>query len=400
MGAYQDKAGIGAGKVAKTYTQINEKIQKGAVVVVTAEEMAEIVADKGVRKAAREVDVVTTGTFGPMCSSGVFLNLGHSKPRIKYEKLLLNDVPAYTGLAAVDVYLGATALQEGDPDNKVFPGRFRYGGGHVIEDLVSGRAVNLKGTAYGTDCYPRREIEKSITLRDIPQAILTSPRNACQNYNVAVNKSDKVIYTYMGILKPRLGNAGYCTAGQLSPLLNDPFYRTIGIGTRIFIGGTLGYVWGAGTQHNPDAVRTERGVPETAAGTLAVTGNLREMSPRWIRGASFTGYGVTLAIGIGIPIPVLDEEMAKYTAVRDEDIRMQVIDYSRDYPNGRNRVLATVNYRELREGKITVGGKDVPAGGLSSYANARAIANILKQMIQNGEFFLSEPVAGLPGAKR
>ncbi len=384
----------------KTYSQINQKIAMGEVVVVTAEEMIEIVKTKGVKKASREVDVVTTGTFGPMCSSGVFLNLGHSKPRIKFRKVWLNNVPAYTGLAAVDVYLGATELSEDDPENKVFPGEFRYGGGHVIEDLVAGRPVKLKGLAYGTNCYPNREIEKTITIRDIPQAILTNPRNAYQNYNVAVNKSDRVIYTYMGILQPRMGNANYCSAGQLSPLLNDPLYRTIGVGTRIFLGGAQGYVWGAGTQHNPDVPRDKNGLPRAPAGTLAVTGNLKEMSLEWIRGASFTGYGVTLTLGIGVAIPILDEKMAEYTAVSDEDIHAQVVDYSKDYPQGKDKILGTVNYHELREGKITIEGKEIPAGGLSSYARARDIADILKQWIEKGEFLLSEPVAFLPGAER
>ena len=75
---------------------------------------------------------------------------------------------------------------------------------------------------------------------------------AYQNYNVAVNLSDKTIYTYMGVLKPRMGSAGYSSAGQLSPLLKDPYYKTIGIGTRIFLGGGIGYVAWPGTQFNPE----------------------------------------------------------------------------------------------------------------------------------------------------
>jgi len=69
--------------MTKTIAGINEKIRKGQAVVVTAEEIIGFVEEKGVKKAAEEVDVVTTGTFGPMCSSGAFLNIGHSRPRIK-----------------------------------------------------------------------------------------------------------------------------------------------------------------------------------------------------------------------------------------------------------------------------------------------------------------------------
>jgi uncharacterized protein (DUF39 family) len=187
----------------------------------TAEEIIDLVARKGVKKAAQEVDVVTTGTFGPMCSSGAYFNIGHSKPRIKIGGGIckLNDVPAYAGFAAVDIYLGATALPDDDPRNKVYPGEFKYGGGHVIQELLEGKDVRLEALTYGTECYPRKKLETLINLKDLNEAVLFNIRNSYQNYNVAVNLSDRIIYTYMGELKPSLGNANYCSAGQLSPLL-------------------------------------------------------------------------------------------------------------------------------------------------------------------------------------
>ena len=235
--------------MAKTIAEINDKISQGQAVVVTAEEIIDIVQEKGVEEAAREVDVVTTGTFGPMCSSGVFINVGHTQPRIKLGggEVYLNDVPAYTGIAAVDLFIGGTALPDDDPRNKAYPGDFNYGGGHVIEDLVAGKDIRLTARAYGTDCYPRRRLETWINIADINEATLFNIRNAYQNYNVAVNLSDKIIYTYMGVLKPQLGNANYATAGQLSPLFNDPFYKTLGVGTRIFLGGGIGYIAWHGT---------------------------------------------------------------------------------------------------------------------------------------------------------
>jgi len=251
--------------VNKTFRQINEKIQAGHAVVVTAEEMIDVVKDAGPVEAARHVDVVTTGTFAPMCSSGAFVNFGHSKPGIKTSKVWLNNVPAYAGIAAVDCYIGATEPCEDDPLNKVYPGEFRYGGGHVIHDLVAGKRIHLKATAYGTDCYPNKRIEKKVTLKSLPNAMLCNPRNAYQNYNCAINTTKKTVYTYMGALKPRMGNANYCSAGQLSPLFNDPYYKTIGLGTRIFLGGAEGFVTWQGTQHKPRVSRTRKGVPTTPA---------------------------------------------------------------------------------------------------------------------------------------
>ena len=304
------------GAIQKTYQEINEKIRKGQVVVVTAEEMVGIVRTKGPARAAQEVDVVTTGTFAPMCSSGAFINFGHTQPPIKASKVWLNDVPAYGGIAAVDLYIGATEPTYDDPLNKVRPGAFEYGGGHVIHDLVAGKPVRLRAEAYGTDCYPNRAVEMTVTLDDLPYAVLCNPRNAYQNYNCAVNLSNKTIYTYMGTLKPRMGNANYSTSGQLSPLLNDPLYRTLGLGTRIFLGGAQGFIVWHGSQHNPNVPRLENGVPRAPAGTLMVLGDLKQMHPRWLLGVSLQGYGCSLALGLGVPIPILDEEMAAHTGDR------------------------------------------------------------------------------------
>jgi uncharacterized protein (DUF39 family) len=384
--------------MAKTIQEINEKIRQGKAVVYTAEEIIGVVKEKGLKKAASEVDVVTTGTFGPMCSSGAYFNVGHSNPRIKLGggQVTLNDVPAYAGFAAVDLMVGATALPEDDPRNKVFPGRFSYGGGHVIEDLVAGKDVRLQASTYGTDCYPRKTLDTWIRLEDLNEAVLFNMRNAYQNYNVAVNLSNRVIYTYMGVLQPKGRNANYCTAGQLSPLLNDPLYRTIGVGTRIFLGGGQGYVVSHGTQHNPGVPRTEAGVPTRPAGTLTVIGDLKKMSPRWLRGASFRGYGVTLTVGLGIPIPVLDEEMLSFASVSDEEIIGPVVDYSEAYPNCKPQVLAEVTVAKLKSGEITLNGQKVVTAGLSSYARAREIALTLKKWIEEGAFLLTEPLAALP----
>jgi uncharacterized protein (DUF39 family) len=388
--------------LTKTIAEINEKIRKGQAVVVTAEEVIGLVSKKGVEKAAREVDVVTTGTFGPMCSSGAYFNIGHTKPRIKVGggRAYINDVPVYTGIAAVDVFLGATATPDDDPRNRVRPGPFNYGGGHVIEDLVAGKDVKLVVSAYGTDCYPRKKLETWINIKDLNEAVLFNMRNAYQNYNVAVNLSDKTIYTYMGVLKPKLGNANYCSAGQLSPLLNDPYYKTIGIGTRLFLGGGIGYVAWQGTQHNPDALRSDNGVPKRGAGTLAVIGDLKQMNPRWLVGTSMLGYGSTLTVGIGIPIPILSEEILLYTAVKDEDIFAPIVDYSDAYPHRNPDILGEVSYGELRSGRISLNGKELPTASLSSYPRAVEIATTLKDWITKGEFLLTEPVAPLPGVEQ
>jgi L-aspartate semialdehyde sulfurtransferase len=380
----------------KSYEEINAKIESKKAVVLTAEEIIDYVDRKGLEAAAAEVDVVTTATFGPMCSSGCFLNFGHSRPRIRMTQAWIDDVEAYCGVAAVDVYLGATQLRRNDPANLAYPGEFRYGGGHVIERLVAGEKLELHALSYGTDEYPLRELRTLFSIDDLNQAIMVNPRNCYQNYNVAVNASERPLYTYLGHLKPNMGNMSYSSAGQLSPLLNDPLYQTIGIGTSVWLAGARGHVHAEGTQHSPSAERGANDVPTEGAGTLGMTADMKEMKSRYVRGVSLTGYGVSLSLGIGIPIPILSPRILQWTTVRDRDILAPVIDYSSDYPNRTGKVLARFSYEELRRGEVTLQGKTVPVGSLSSYAMALEIAETLKDEIRRGDFLLSRPIRALP----
>jgi uncharacterized protein (DUF39 family) len=367
----------------KTFQEINDKIRKGEAVIMTAEEVSALGKEKSPKEIAREVDVVTTGTFGPMCSSGMFMNVGHSDPPIRMEHITLNDVKVHAGVAAVDMYIGATASH---------PEIESYGGAHVIEDLIAGKKVELFAHGKGTDCYPTKEVRATIGKDDVNEMILFNPRNAYQNYPAAVNTSGKIKYTYMGSLLPRLGNANFSTSGELSPLLNDPELRTIGIGTRIFLGGTTGYVSWFGTQFKTDVPRGDNGIPLVNAATLSVIGNAKEMSTDFIKAAYFEKYGVSIFIGIGIPIPVLDEDMAAKLMIRNEQIRTKLVDYgSIDKPT-----LTEVNYAELFSGEITFEGKKIKTASLSSLYKARIIARELKQWIEQGNFLLSEPLEPFP----
>jgi len=372
--------------MAKTIEEINEKIKSGQAVVLNAEEIIGYAAKNGIKNTAKKIDVVTTATFGPMCSSGAFLNFGHSDPPIKMQKVWLNDVPAYAGIAAVDAYIGVTEISETEGMN--------YGGAYVIQDLVEEKPVKLRATSYGTDCYPRKEIESYITLENLNQAYLFNPRNVYQNYAAATNSSSRIIYTYMGKLMPNIGNITYSSAGQLSPLFNDPYYRTLGIGTRVFLGGAQGYIAWQGTQHNPEKERHPNGTPLSPAGTLALIGDLKKMNTQYLRAATFFGYGITMYVGVGIPIPVLDEEMVEFLKVSDEELFTEIYDYSVQRRNKPS--YGRVSYGQLRSGSIAIKGKKVPTGSLSSYSKALEIANLLKEWIQKGSFLLSNPVAPLP----
>lgn len=358
----------------RSIDDINARIKSGDVVVVTALEMKDIVAEKGPEKAAKEVDVVTTATFGMTTSSGAFLNFGHSDPQIKMGggEILLNDVPAYAGLGSVDAYLGVTQLSKAH--------KIEYGGGHVIEDLVGGKSISLKAYGSSTQCHPTREIKGEFTINDLNQAIMVNPRSFYQRYSAATNSSDKVICTYLGELLPNFGNVAYFSTGSMSPLYNDPTYETIGIGTRIFLGGGVGYVIGEGTQHSPKAM----------SGSLMVKGDMKKMKQRYLRGASIKNYGTALFVGGGLPIPVLNSNIAKNCGVTDEEIKVNIYDYH--IPTRVKPLVKKTNYKELKSGKVVIGEREVKSSGLSSIKIATEICEKMKEMIEKGEFFLTNPV--------
>lgn len=363
----------------KTYEEINRKIKSGKAVILTAEEVSRMALKVGHEEIVEKVDVVTTATFGAMCSSGAIINFGHSSPPIRMEKISLNNVPCYEGLAAVDSYIGATACS---PDNPA------YGGAHVIQDLLEGKDILLEAWGKGTDCYPRKHIKTTININTINELILFNPRNAYQNYNVAVNTTKQIIHTYMGTLLPNMRNATYSTSGELSPLLNDPEFRTIGIGTRIFLGGAQGFVAWQGTQFHTTRPKNELGIPVTNAATIAVIGNLKEMSPEYIKAAYFEKYGVSMFVGIGIPIPILDTDIAKRVSVNNSQIQTSVLDYG---TTGMPK-LGEVSYEELRSGSIKINGTKIRTAPVSSLAKARKIAEELKLQLQRGKFEISKPV--------
>lgn len=380
----------------RTIAEINEKIQKQAAVVCTIEELKARVAEVGVKQTAQEVDVITTGTFEPMESSGAIINLGHTDPPIKIRQCWLDSVPAYAGFGAVDLYLGATAMVDYTSTGEVgdaatVPER---GGSHIIEDLIAGKAVQLRAIGQATDCYPRANFETTITRDTINQFYLYNPRNLYQNFIVGVNAGDRPLYTYLGPLQPRLGNAIYSNIGAISPLFNDPKLRLLGIGSKIFLGGGVGYVIWEGTQHFPLQKRLENDTPIGPAATLALCGDAKQMTPRWVRGCYFRNYGPSLMLGVGVPLPVLDQEVVQRCQVKDEEIVAPVVDFS--IPRRVRPTFGLVSYAQLKSGQITIEGKKVRTAPLASIAFSRQVAEELKNWIEAGDFTLTEPVATLP----
>jgi CBS domain-containing protein len=147
-------------------------------------------------------------------------------------------------------------------------------------------------------------------------------------------------------------------------------------------------VIGEGTQHSPAG----------GFGTLMVTGDLKKMSQDFLRAATMSGYGVTLYVGLGVPIPVVDKEVVRATAVRDEDIHVDVIDYG--IPSRNRPALKSVSYAELRSGTVNLYGEDVKTSSLSSFRRARIVAATLKGWLETGKMELCMPARAIDPKKQ
>ncbi|MBW4569901.1 MAG: homocysteine biosynthesis protein [Tolypothrix carrinoi HA7290-LM1] len=374
----------------RSLAEINDKISRKRAVVLTVEELKARVAEVGVTQVAKETDVITTGTFEPMESSGAIINLGHTDPPIKIRRAWLDSVPVYSGFGAVDLYIGASCAVEVTDGEEV---RER-GGGHVIEDLIAGKPVHVRAQGQVTDCYPRATFETTITRETINQFYLFNPRNLYQNFIVGVNGGDRPLFTYLGPLQPRLGNAVYSNPGAISPLLNDPELQLIGIGTRIFLGGGVGYVSWEGTQHFPLQKRLPNHTPIGPAATLALIGDAKQMDARWVRGCYFKSYGPSLMLGVGVPLPVLNEQVVERACVTDKDLVAPIVDFS--IPRRVRPTFGLVSYAQLKSGRITIEGKTVRVAPLASMYLSRQVAQELKQWIEAGTFTLTEAVSPIP----
>jgi L-aspartate semialdehyde sulfurtransferase len=378
----------------RTIAEINDKIRSNRVLAWTVEELKARVRQLGVTQAFKQVDVITTGTFEPMESSGAIINLGHTDPPIKIRQCWLDGVPAYAGFGAVDLYLGATAIADYNSNDPTAQVNWERGGGHVIEDLIAGKTVQIKARGYQTDCYPRATFENTITKDTINQFYLFNPRNLYQNFIVGVNGGDRPLHTYLGVLQPQLGNAVYSNPGAISPLLNDPDLKLVGIGSKIFLGGGIGYVAWEGTQHFPRQKRLPNRTPIGPGSTLALIGDAKQMNAYWVRGCYFKNYGPSLMLGVGVALPVLQEEVIRYCTVEDKDIVAPVLDFS--IPRRVRPIFGLVTYQQLKQGRISIEGKQVRVAPLASISRSRQVAEELKQLIVEGKFTLTEPVAPLP----
>ena len=365
----------------RTYEEINDKIKSGKAHVLTAPEAKALIREKSVKYFVNNVDVVTCATFEMNTNAMLYLNFGQTDPLIYFSEVYINNVFAYP-LGPTDVGLSCVAFSKDNPE---------YGGAHVLEDLVKGKDVFLKTTGRNLEVFPNKEFQSWFKLKNLNQGKLLLNQVINQNSIVATNSGDKDINSNMGTLIGHLENSTFNSSSYLNPLINDPFCKTIGIGTKVWVAGNIGYIIGHGSNHNPVQKRNEFNIPVGPAITLAVVVDIDGMQSKWIRGGYLQSFGPVLYAGVGVPIPVLDEEIARQIEISDDKIHSTIVDFS--IPRRTKPTFGQCTYTELRTSTVLINKKPTLAAPLSSMAWAIEICDLLKSSILNKHFFLSKPIA-------
>lgn len=364
----------------RTIDEINEKIKAGTAQVLTAVEAKALIKSKGTKYFADNIDVVTFASFEMHTNANLYLNFGQTDPLIYFLEAYLNNVLAYT-LGPTDLALSVvTASRE----------NHEYGGAHVLEDLVKGKDVHLKVSGRNYDVFPNKEFETWINLKDLNLARLILNQAINQNNIVATNSGDKDINSNMGTLIGHLENSTFNSSSYLNPLINDPYCKTIGVGSKIWIGGSIGFILGPGSNHNPNQKRNKFGIPVGSGITLSAIADINSMDPKWVRGGFLKSFGPVLYIGVGIPIPVLNEEIAEQIAINDENIHTTIVDFS--IPRRTKPTFGQCTYAELRTTTVMINNKPTLSAPLSSMAWAIEICKIIKESILSKSFYLSKPI--------
>lgn len=367
----------------RTYDEINEKIKTSKVEVLTAVEAKELIKEKGVDYFFNNVDVVIFASFEMNTNALLYLNFGQTDPLIYFLEAYINNVFAYPA-SPTDVALSCVEVSK---DN------FQYGGAHVVEDLVKGKDVYLKAIGKNLEVFPNKEFETWFNLKKVNQARLLLNQVINQNNIVATNAGDKDINSHMGTLIAHLENSTFNSSSYLNPLVNDPYCKTIGTGSRIWIGGGSGYVIGYGSNHNPLQKRNEYGIPIGPGITLSAIADLNSMNSKWVRGGFLKSFGPVLYVGVGVPIPILNKEIAEQIKITDDNIHTTIVDFS--IPRRAKPTFGQCTYAELRTSTVIINKKPTLSAPMSSMAYAFEICDLLKSLILNKNFYLCKPIESI-----
>jgi len=287
---------------------INEKIKKGEAVVISADNLSDMVRD-GEDVKVKDVDVVTTATRGCMSGTAAVLSFRFSEPGIfeRGKMVRLNGIPVIPGPAPNERAGYIDTIVYGTQESLH---NSRYGGGHLFKDLVKGKEIEVE-----VDTTDGRTLEETITIEDTNTARIIGSRNCCKNYQAFANSKEGSVKTifHPKCLEGAYKECSFAGCGELNPIQNDPDLEVIGIGSKILMNGAEGIILGHGTKSSPEHP------------FLMTTAEMYDMEPEYM-GGTVTSAGVEVLNTIAIPIPILNEKTLKNAKVLDETIELPLMD--------------------------------------------------------------------------
>jgi putative methanogenesis marker 16 metalloprotein len=290
------------------YSEILDRIKQGDAVVITTEEVAELV-ESGESSWLSEVDVVTTATRAVMSGTYAVLSFPVAGPAsfLRARKVWINGIAAQVGpcpnenLGVLDLLVMGTAHSQDRPN---------YGGGHLFRDLVERKLAQVE-----VETDDGRSLRAEVGLDEMPHARLFGSRHAFKNYSAFVNAGSEPVNTIFHShgFAPYFQEATFSGCGRINPLKNDPLLESIGMGTRILMNGAEGFVLGTGTRSSKERPN------------LSGFADMHQMDAEQM-GGFVTSAGPECICSWAVPIPVISKTILAEIARPDRDIVLPVND--------------------------------------------------------------------------
>ena len=368
---------------ARSEGQLQQWQRQGDLQVRTAWEFRTLVEQEGFAQAYARTHVVVAADAEFQHQASLHLGLGPTDPPMRLREAQLQGVQALPLGSGSELVLPIHGAGAGE----------RQGGSQVLEALVEGRSVDFSGSGVGNRLQPRRELHTRLSLSRIGHGLLLLERAIGENGIVAVSSAEGCLATAYGPLLGPMASALYSSGGAGSIGATMPALALLGPGSPVLVGGAIGWVTGSGLGHAPAVRRLPSGHARTPGATAAVTVDLHNLQPGWLRAAHFEGHGSALVVPIAAPIPLLDSHIARQAAVADTDLEAPVLDLA--IPRRLKPSLGSVSYAALKAGRLTLQEQRLSATPSHSPRLARAIAARLVEELQQGRFPLRLPIQPL-----
>jgi uncharacterized protein (DUF39 family) len=370
----------------RSESALRQRQRQGQLRVRVAADFRRLVAEVGLAEAYGATDVVVAANAEFTDQGSLHLTIGPSDPPIRFREAQLEGLAAQTGGGGGDLVL---PISGGLGESQ------RQGGAQLLARLLGGDGLALGATGEVTALQPRRDLQARLDLERIGSGRLVLHRAITENGVVAVSSGEGVLRSRWGPVLGPFGNALYGCGGAGSIGLARPGLALLGPGSPVLVGGSIGWVIGSGTGHQPGVPRSAGGHALSPGAVAAVSVDLHGLRPEWVRPCFFEGQGAALLVGVAAPIPLINAGVAARAACGDEDLEAPVLDVA--IPRRIRPRLGSASYAQLKSGAIRVDGHRVSAAPAHSPRLAEAIGRELVTWLEEDRFPLRLPLQPLSG---